>query len=443
MKNWALFMIVLLLSGCAQVTTEQEWQHLNQLPQMNQQLVWIQQQKDQQQVNVLIDEALKTPLTQENAVRIALLNNADLQAHFEHIGISKADLVQAGLWTNPHLSTLFRFPFSGGSTAIELEGLLFRLSDLWRLPLKQKMAQAMLDRTLIKIADDVLITKRETKKTYNTWRITHELYRQALKVSKLFDQLNTLSQRRHNFGYMTKMELWMVQATQQEAKILVEEYSQDLNIAKSELLRLLGLQGRTVTLDPTPLASEISLPTLDLALKHAYDNRLDLQAAMLQVKEKASHIDFENNNIFKDVGIGAGFERDTDGDNELGPALDLELPLFDQNQAQISKAIFEWRHAQKKVQVLKQNIRLEIENQLEKLSYLHRKINRLNKKIIPLHNHIVRFTEKNNQRMQINRFIVLQSQKDLMNAKIAYLKTLGEFNQHIPQLEYSMAKEGL
>ncbi len=440
MKKLSLLMIVLLLSGCAQVTTDQEWKQLNQLPQMNQKLIWIQQQKDQHQVNALIDEALKTPLTQENAVRIALLNNADLQAHFEHIGISKAELVQAGLWTNPHLSTLFRFPFSGGTTALEIEGMLFKLSDLWRLPLKQKVAQAMLDRTLIKIADDVLITKRETKKAYNTWRITHELYQQALKVSKLFDQLNTISQRRHTFGYMTKMEVWMVQATQQETKILVEEYEQDLNIAKSDLLRLLGLQGKTVTLDPTPLASEMSLPTLDIALKQAYDNRLDLQAAKLQVKEKASHVDFENSNVFKDVGIGAGFEQDTDGDKELGPALDLELPLFDQNQAQISKAVFEWRHARKQYKALKQNIRLEIENELDKLKYLQRKMNRLNQQIIPLHKQIVRFTEKNNRRMQINRFIVLQSQKDLMNARMAYLKTLGEFNQHIPQLEYSMGK---
>ena len=53
---------------------------------------------------------LVKPLGANEAVQVALLNNPDLQATFEEIGISQADLVQAGLLKNPTFAASWRFP---------------------------------------------------------------------------------------------------------------------------------------------------------------------------------------------------------------------------------------------------------------------------------------------------------------------------------------------
>ena len=53
---------------------------------------------------------LKRPLTPNSAVEIALLNNHELQATYEEIGIAQADVIEAGLLRNPLFSIERRFP---------------------------------------------------------------------------------------------------------------------------------------------------------------------------------------------------------------------------------------------------------------------------------------------------------------------------------------------
>src|ERR1700760_4699136 len=57
-----------------------------------------------------VSSLLRRPLTAERAVQLALLNNRDLQARFEELGIAQANLVEAGLLTNPSFGLSVRFP---------------------------------------------------------------------------------------------------------------------------------------------------------------------------------------------------------------------------------------------------------------------------------------------------------------------------------------------
>jgi outer membrane protein, heavy metal efflux system len=53
---------------------------------------------------------LRKPLTVESAVQIALFNNRSLQATFEGIGLSAADLIEAATIPNPKIDLSVRFP---------------------------------------------------------------------------------------------------------------------------------------------------------------------------------------------------------------------------------------------------------------------------------------------------------------------------------------------
>ena len=56
---------------------------------------------------------LRRKRTADDAVRIAALNNRDLQALYSDLGLAQADLVQAGLFKNPILDAAVFFPLSG------------------------------------------------------------------------------------------------------------------------------------------------------------------------------------------------------------------------------------------------------------------------------------------------------------------------------------------
>src|ERR1700693_4242359 len=53
---------------------------------------------------------LRKPLTVDTVVQIALLNNRSLQATFEGIGLSAADLIEAATIPNPRIDLAVRFP---------------------------------------------------------------------------------------------------------------------------------------------------------------------------------------------------------------------------------------------------------------------------------------------------------------------------------------------
>lgn len=103
---------VLLLSGCASVSPQQAFQPVqgDVATLSGQRVVWNQGTADDQKAEAEVRHLLQAPLGVNAAVQIALLNSPDLQATFEEIGISQADLVQAGLLKNPTFAASWRFP---------------------------------------------------------------------------------------------------------------------------------------------------------------------------------------------------------------------------------------------------------------------------------------------------------------------------------------------
>ena len=84
---------------------------------------------------------LRRPLTMNSAIQIALLNNQSLQATFEEIGLSAADLQEAGTIPNPRLDLSARFPDKPPSgTDIEFTGVIDFLNILM-IPLKRRVAE--------------------------------------------------------------------------------------------------------------------------------------------------------------------------------------------------------------------------------------------------------------------------------------------------------------
>src|SRR5687767_10107916 len=65
---------------------------------------WLRDDSDAAEARASIRKLLDAPLTADAAVQIALLNNRGLQAIYAELGISEADVVQAGRLRNPGFS---------------------------------------------------------------------------------------------------------------------------------------------------------------------------------------------------------------------------------------------------------------------------------------------------------------------------------------------------
>ena len=106
---------------------------------------------------------LAHPLTQDAAVRIALLNNPGLQAQLATLGIADAERVQALTLPNPHL-TLGRF-VSGQEREME-RTLAVSLLDLVTLPWRTPWQNQQMEQSTLAAAQQVLQLAADTRRAW-------------------------------------------------------------------------------------------------------------------------------------------------------------------------------------------------------------------------------------------------------------------------------------
>ena len=122
------------LSGCATLSNDGGFGPVQQAAKdrLGKEVKWARSDADRDAIDKRVAKLLEQPLSVEDAVQIAVLNNKGLQASFSELGISEADRVQAGRPPNPGFS--FGRLTQGSSVEID-RGIQFNLARLLMLPM--------------------------------------------------------------------------------------------------------------------------------------------------------------------------------------------------------------------------------------------------------------------------------------------------------------------
>lgn len=283
----------------------------------------------------------RTPLKVEQAVAMALRNNREIRSQVEQIATSRADLVQAGLLPNPVVGLTLRFPFdpvSGGSFVGAQAVQSF--TALWLRDGKIKAADARLNQTVLDISDKALRLVSEVKTTHT--RIAFGQSALTLSdenlatIQRSIDSLDA----RIRGGEGTTLDV--NRARQQLAKAQAEGAIVLRDIAKERrrMLELIGFAGEGAEWTADVNAAAMNDPSIDeaAAITLAGSQRLDVAAARSIVEAQRADLSIEEKSRLRDFGLGADFERDVDGKKTIGPVLEVGIPIFDTNAAQIAKA---------------------------------------------------------------------------------------------------------
>ena len=174
MKTYSTKLVVIftvlgfVIAGCAQVPRKGGFSDVQRMvgDRVDYRVSWNLGLPEDREVQQVVDALLEKELTVDSAVQIALLNNARLQATYEELGVSQAEVVQAGLLKNPNVFGRIRFP-DVSSAANNLEfGIVQNFMDLLILPARKKIAAARFEQTKTMVADEVLSIVSEVEKAY-------------------------------------------------------------------------------------------------------------------------------------------------------------------------------------------------------------------------------------------------------------------------------------
>src|SRR5438874_2101936 len=316
----ALMLPLFSLSGLQGQSTEDLQSTIRQ--RTGKKVEWQKDVEASDQIREEIRVLLRQTLTADSAVQVALLNNRELQATFEEIGIAQADLIESGLLRNPIFAGDARFPNRPPSgTDVEM-AIAQECFDLLVIPLRKKVAAAQLMKTELQVGDAILRLAAGVKAAFYELQAEQQLIGRLKAINETDAAAVELAQRQHEAGNINDLDLANQQATYSQSKLDIAETSASIRASREKLNRLMGTWG-----DDTAWKIDNELPGLpagDFPQQRleslAISQRLDLAATKVELGALVGSLGITK--TYRYVGsveFGVDTEKETDGQRMTGP----------------------------------------------------------------------------------------------------------------------------
>ena len=334
----SVVVLAVALGGCATVRPGRKAVDEMFLQRSAQHMYWNTGTAADSQVVARVAGLLRDTLTPDAAVQVALLNNQGLQATYEDLGIAQADLVQAGLLSNPIFSFSRRTPSGDIPSAVPniQFGVVQSFLDLFQAPLRRRVARAQFAATQARVANAALDLSASVRADFFSLQGAEQLV--DLRRTTLRATYGSYQAARaiHAAGNIPDVDLTNERALYEQSRVDLEQALADAALARERLTALMGLPQADSTwrvadrLPSVPAADPSSSGLETLAIRQ----RLDLSASTQDIEAAARAAGLSRGIAFlKDGTIGFDGERDIDGKWVRGPDASISVPLFDQGQA--------------------------------------------------------------------------------------------------------------
>lgn len=429
-----LFITLLVFSGCSTISQNEVFEGVKN--QTVQNIQWIKTPQEAQSVEESVNELLSKPLTQDNAVRIALINNRSLQQTYAQIGISQSDLVQAGLMSNPLLG--YSLGHGGGSTTTTLSLDVAFLDLLW-ISLRRELGGLALEETQFRVGDEVLKTVRDVKKGYIDARMAQEKAEMFATLLKSHEASMQLAIRQNSAGNLSKRNLLKIQDTYAHARLEAIEINRENAMAREALNRLLGVYANQTNyvLEQTPLTLEKPLESMEGLESAAIANRLDIKAAMKRVDYAAAEAGYtQKTRLLNEMELSVSSEKTTDTSRLNTFGIKIPLPLFDFGQGRMEKARSMYNQSVHYLYESAVNVRSQVREAYAVSRYAYDRAYETNEVIVPANEQILEETKLFYNGMLDGIYELLEDQRRFGEAKIQSLMMIGEYHKAQADLDY-------
>ncbi len=285
-----------------------------------------------------IADLLAQPLTADDAVQLALLDNKGLRAALAEVGIAEADYVQAARPPNPG----FSFGRLTRGNGLEIDrGVTFDLVRLLTWPLASEIESRRFEQTRRDAAQQVIALATRTRKAWIDAVAAVQSVAYLQQVQRSTDAGAELARRMVAAGNWNRLSEARELGFRSEALLNLARALQAQAVARERLTRLLGVSGAQAGYRLPDRLPDLPDTALDPAAleQRALVERLDVQSARLHAEQTAQRLGLTKATRFVDVlELGAVRNSYDDGSTERGYQVRIELPLFDWGDARTRRA---------------------------------------------------------------------------------------------------------
>jgi len=378
-----------------------------------------------------VREMLAGDLTRAQTVQIALLNNRSLQATYEELTIAQADVVQAGLLKNPVFSGRVRFPTSGVTHAPNFElGIDQDFLDLLLIPARRRLASAAFEAAKLRVGQQVLDVAHDVRAAYYLMQGAQQIAAMRRAILDASDASAELARRQHDAGNISDLDLANEESLYEQVRIDLMRSEADILGGRERLNRLMGLWGQDTSWTIAPKLPE--LPGDEPSLEHlesiAIGQRLDVGAARHDLQASSYALAMATNwRWLGGLSVGADLERDPEGKTVAGPAVSLELPIFDQKQAVVARLVARYRQSRLRLSALSVEARSEVREARGRLLVARAVADRYRIRVIPLRESLVALSQQHYDAMLLGVYQLLLAKQNEVNAYREYIEAVRDY----------------
>jgi cobalt-zinc-cadmium efflux system outer membrane protein len=293
-------------------------------------------------------------LTADEAVAVALWNNAAFQVSVAELGFARADLLEAGVLTNPVLSVLFPV----GPKQLEAT-LRWPIEVLWERPRRVAAARLALDAAAQRLMQAGLDLVASVRIAHADLALASDRAKLAREGATLLARIDTLTQSRLAAGDISALEAATARVDAARAAQDVDWAAHDVAVARQRLIALMGQPLDAPAFELSASAAPVSCGRAADLLREALAARPDVRAAELDIEAAGKRLGWEESRIFTLTAVLDANGQGKEG-FEMGPGVDLGIPIFNQNQGPRARATAQLQRAAAAYAALQQQIGLEI-----------------------------------------------------------------------------------
>jgi cobalt-zinc-cadmium efflux system outer membrane protein len=371
-------------------------------------------------------------LTDDEAVRVALWNNAAFQGLLEELGVSSAQLFDAGLIADPQF-TIF-FPLGPK----QLEFTAFQAVDaLWLQEIRIRAAELDLDRVSQTMVQNGLDVIRDVKIAHTNLLLAQQRLELAHVAQKLRREIATLARKRLAAGDISELEATTTQIDALQGQATAGSAQHDVRLAKERLRTMIGL---TMYNDPIQAtAGDMALPSGSAAdlLATALAMRPDLRAAEIAIEVATERKRLAQNQF---MNLDAVYDANGKGRRgyESGPGLRFSIPIFNRNQGGIAIADAQLQTATRQFITTRDRIALEVRTAHTQLEQAFENLEILRDQILPALKQAEVLARRNYENGGATYFLVLQTTGQYLDTRMREVELIANVRRAIAEIERSV-----
>ncbi len=379
------------------------------------------------QVSEQVDALLAEPLDADAAARIAVLNSPRLQAEYARLEAARARLLGARTPPNPEVEAELRFPVDGGGGAEVELGAMIPLTDLLTLGTASSAAGAELRARQRRAVAATLRVAAQGRMAYLRAAAAEARLAVRRGVAEAAAASAQLAEELRRAGNVTEFDRLLEAALAEDTAVAVRAAEAEAAAARADLAATLGLHGRRAELR---LAAELPAVPPDLDPRPLEEASVAaseaLAAARLELEAAGARVGLARfRSVLPGLAVGVSAERDEGWG--VGPAVALEVPLFDWGQGERAEAWAEVRRLQQAYAAQALDVRAAARRTEARLVAAHARARRLREVVVPLRRRLLARGVLQYNAMNLSPFELLILRRDLFEAELRLVEATADF----------------